>query len=735
MNKFKIYLSFLFIFFIYTATNAQVNIEPDRACINCTTPDASAVLDIRTTSIPKGILIPRMPTTDRTTITSPADGLMVYDNTTKSFWYYDAGASAWEEITARSTINFIADADDDTKVQVEETSDDDYIRFDVAGVERWLLHNVALEPRNSGNSVFIGEQAGFNDDLSDNRNVGVGNFTLINNSSGEDNTAVGFSTMLSSQGAKGSGNSAIGAEALFNNLEGNKNAVNGFRAMWSNVIGHSNVAIGENSLFHNQDHSYVVAVGDSALFNMGLIFNPQQEGKIQNTAVGSKALFTTSFGQGNTAMGFESLYSNFDGNSNTATGANSLYNNTNGHENTANGSYALYNNSTGLFNTATGSTALFNNVNSSDNTANGASALWLSTGNANTATGRSALLLNVSGNNNTAIGFSAGLTNSTGSYNLFAGSGADATASNLTNSSAIGANAMVTASNQIRVGNPLVASIGGWAGWTNVSDQRFKKNIKEDVKGLEFINALRPVTYTLDQKAIESFLGKNGPSENATQHTPPDATPDILSGFLAQEVETAAMSLGYDFSGVDKPKNDKDYYGLRYAEFTVPLVKAVQELSNTNETMEDKMKGQEDEINSLKEQIDEMATQLKELDDIKLMIAQLQGCCVEKEASQNADIQIELGTPQNEDIPYLEQNAPNPFYDETIIKYYLPKKFDSATMRFTDWQGRNLKTIQLQDAGHGTISISAKELAAGTYAYTLVVDGQLVDTKKMILTK
>ena len=56
-------------------------------------------------------------------------------------------------------------------------------------------------------------------------------------------------------------------------------------------------------------------------------------------------------------------------------------------------------------------------------------------------------------------------------------------------------------------------------------------------------------------------------------------------------------------------------------------------------------------------------------------------------------------------------------------------------MHFTDWQGRNLKTINLQDAGHGTISISAKELAAGTYAYTLVVDGRIVDTKKMVLTK
>jgi hypothetical protein len=35
--------------------------------------------------------------------------------------------------------------------------------------------------------------------------------------------------------------------------------------------------------------------------------------------------------------------------------------------------------------------------------------------------------------------------------------------------------------------------------------------------------------------------------------------------------------VGFDFSGVDKPKNNADFYGLRYAEFVVPLVKAVQE--------------------------------------------------------------------------------------------------------------------------------------------------------------
>jgi hypothetical protein len=51
----------------------------------------------------------------------------------------------------------------------------------------------------------------------------------------------------------------------------------------------------------------------------------------------------------------------------------------------------------------------------------------------------------------------------------------------------------------------------------------------------------------------------------------------VYTGFLAQEVEAAAQSIGFDFSGVDAPKNDNDFYGLRYAEFVVPLVKAVQE--------------------------------------------------------------------------------------------------------------------------------------------------------------
>lgn len=60
----------------------------------------------------------------------------------------------------------------------------------------------------------------------------------------------------------------------------------------------------------------------------------------------------------------------------------------------------------------------------------------------------------------------------------------------------------------------------------------------------------------------------------------------VYSGFITQDVEKAAHSVGYNFSGVDVPEDGKGVYGLRYSEFVVPLVKAVQELSEQNDRLQ-----------------------------------------------------------------------------------------------------------------------------------------------------
>jgi hypothetical protein len=58
---------------------------------------------------------------------------------------------------------------------------------------------------------------------------------------------------------------------------------------------------------------------------------------------------------------------------------------------------------------------------------------------------------------------------------------------------------------------------------------------------------------------------------------------------VAQEVEEAAKKINYEFSGVDAPKSKDGIYGLRYAEFIVPLVKSVQELGKKNQELEERI--------------------------------------------------------------------------------------------------------------------------------------------------
>ena len=185
---------------------------------------------------------------------------------------------------------------------------------------------------------------------------------------------------------------------------------------------------------------------------------------------------------------------------------------------------------------------------------------------------------NTTGSFNVALGNSALTGNITGTYNTAVGYNANISVSNLTNASAIGANASVNASNKVVIGNSSVTSIGGYANWSNFSDGRFKRNIKEDVPGLAFINKLRPVTYSLDVDAINEFNSKDLPKEKKQAMLNADKKNIVYTGFMAQEVEKAAQELGYNFSGVDKPQDaTKQTYALRYSDFVVPLVKAIQE--------------------------------------------------------------------------------------------------------------------------------------------------------------
>lgn len=83
-------------------------------------------------------------------------------------------------------------------------------------------------------------------------------------------------------------------------------------------------------------------------------------------------------------------------------------------------------------------------------------------------------------------------------------------------------------------------------------------------------------------------------------------TTDLQSGFVAQEVEAAANGIGYKFNGIVKHKNDNDFYSLRYSDFVVPLVKAVQEQQFEIEKLQTQINQQQKDIEELKQPIQKM---------------------------------------------------------------------------------------------------------------------------------
>jgi len=83
----------------------------------------------------------------------------------------------------------------------------------------------------------------------------------------------------------------------------------------------------------------------------------------------------------------------------------------------------------------------------------------------------------------------------------------------------------------------------------------------------------------------------------------------------------------------------------------------------------------------------------------------------------------------------LDQNTPNPVRNRTTIGYNLPDQFANAQIQLTDNGGKLLKRITLSGTGRGVVNLDAFNLAAGTYNYTLLIDGRKVETKQMIITR
>lgn len=83
----------------------------------------------------------------------------------------------------------------------------------------------------------------------------------------------------------------------------------------------------------------------------------------------------------------------------------------------------------------------------------------------------------------------------------------------------------------------------------------------------------------------------------------------------------------------------------------------------------------------------------------------------------------------------MSQNEPNPFTHETVVKYTLPQTVSNAFMAVYDLTGKQITTYPIDQKGSSSITLTSEKLAAGIYIYSIVADGKVVDSKRMIVAE
>lgn len=416
-----------------------------------------------------------------------------------------------------------------------------------------FIHNYQA-PGTRGYNTFVG--------------LNSGNFTLSGlGDQASYNTAMGYNNMVSL--TTGYYNTAVGQNSMFYTTSGFNNTAMGVGSLAGNTTGNDNTAMGVYSLYFNTTGNFNSAFGISSLYSNTI--------GGYNSALGYRSLLSNTTGAQNSAFGTQSMFSNTSGNYNSAFGLNSLANNLTGNRNSSFGILSLNYNTTGSENSAFGSESLYSNTAGTHNSAFGFQSLYSgTTGVQNSAFGNYSLFNNTTGSYNLALGYYSGFSITTGSDNI-----------------TIGYNAQVpnaTSNNQVRIGNTLVSYAGIQVPWSITSDRRWKENILFLKLGLDFINKLRPVSYTRINQ------------EN----------PKTEYGLIAQEVEQALKQEGVENSGM-LTVTDEGMYELRYNDLLSPMIKAIQELKAENDELKKKIESME----SVEERLAKLEKYIIEQNNIK----------------------------------------------------------------------------------------------------------------------
>lgn len=247
------------------------------------------------------------------------------------------------------------------------------------------------------------------------------------------------------------------------------------------------------------------------------------------------------------------------------------------------------------------------------------------------------------------------------------------------------------------------------------SDARYKKNIQdlENVQANLFQLKSHSYNYRADELKDKRFDRKHH------------------FGFIAQEVEQVFPDL--------VRKNKEGFYSVNYIEFIPIMLQALKEEDKKVTELEAKVKSMpasakvneisEERLAALEARLSAKEAQLASLQStLSALESRLESCCA---ANSNKTGGINNGV--NRDIvSTLNQNIPNPFNGETVIGFNIVGEYGNAFIGVYDMNGREVSKVQIAK-GTNQITIAKGLLIPGMYTYSLIVDKNLVDTKRMVV--
>ncbi|WP_430410141.1 tail fiber domain-containing protein [Kordia sp.] len=230
-------------------------------------------------------------------------------------------------------------------------------------------------------------------------------------------------------------------------------------------------------------------------------------------------------------------------------------------------------------------------------------------------------------------------------------------------------------------------------GTFTASDKKLKDNVKDESNVLEKLAKLNAITYTF--------------KPNEQLHL----SSDLQHGFLAQNIEEVYPEL---VTTIRKPIIDKDnkeagiyeYKAVNYTGLISILTSSIKELNEKATTS----------IEELNEKITSLESQLEDM---------------KREVDSNGETKLD-GQNNIGDVGFsMEQNKPNPFTNQTVVNYTLPRN-TKATISVVDLSGKFIKEYNLSTE-KGQVIINSSDIGKGIFIYALISDNEVVISKKMIV--